>query len=64
MYKSRDSKPPIAAEQMSLQGHQDYRYGHGAKSELPGLGTQRHEMQVTESQMAEMHGMDVRELPG
>ncbi len=64
MRKSRDSIQPNAAGQMGLQGHQDYRYGLEVKSELPGLGMQRHQMQGTQSQsqMNEMQGMDAREL--
>lgn len=60
MPKSHESKQLIAGEQKGLQGHQEY--GYGAKSEL-GVGTQRHEMQDTQSQMAEMQGMIARELP-
>lgn len=63
MHKSRDRKQSIAVGQVGMQEHQDYSYGQGAKSELPGLGTQPHEMQGTQSRMAEMQGMDARELP-
>jgi len=62
MHKSRDRKQSIAVGQVGMQEPQDYSYGQGAKSELPG-GTQRHEMQGTQSRMAEMQGMNARELP-
>lgn len=64
MHKSLNSKQSIAAGHMGLQGHQDYGYGHEVKSELSGLGTQRHQLQGTQSQMTEMQEMDARELLG
>ena len=64
MRKSHDHKPLIAAGQTDMQRRQDDRYGLGTKTELSGLGSQRHEMEHTQSQIAEMQGTHAEELPG
>jgi hypothetical protein len=51
-------------EQMAMQRNQDNRYGLGAKTEISGVGLQRHEMPNTQSRIAEVQELNARELPG